>query len=256
MEKTTAMSRPHPLTSLSEREWAQAWEAEQRALDGLSSQRGSWLPNVVEIRDWGAVRWTSGRPGHAALTGRAHAESFAVLRPDLHDRATRKRILEALRERPPVRRVLGFGLREYHIRGAVRGMVAVAVLAAVIVAVLGVGWYLVPVAAVVGAGAGAVVGVGVMHIQMNRQKAEILGDREQVRIVPGLNPEPAWIRLIEAATLVAVQQAGHAESDQQARDAVHSALWEAAGLLLHSSDHTGVEVLADGVARLAQAERG
>ena len=45
------------------------------------------------------------------------------------------------------------------------------------------------------------------------------------------------------------------EAEGQSQEAVQGALWEAAGLLLRSSDHTGVEVLADGVRRLVNARR-
>ena len=53
--ETRAMTRPHPLTAMSERQWAQAWEAQQDVVDAMPQGRGSWLPNIVEARHWGAV---------------------------------------------------------------------------------------------------------------------------------------------------------------------------------------------------------
>ncbi len=250
------MRRPHPLTALSEREWAQAWEAEQTALDALESQRGSWLPNVVEARNWGAVRWTSGRPSHAAATGQAATESFAVLRPGLTDRAARARIFDALRDAPPVRRILGFGFREHHIRGAVVGAIVGGVALTAVAAVLAAGPMIIIAAVVAGLLVGAALGVVVRHYGFRRRRAAILGDRENVRLVVGRYAPPAWIRLVEAATLVAVQAKDHPAPDNQGKEAVHRAMWEAAGLLLSSSDHTGVEVLAEGVERLVAADRG
>lgn len=250
------MRRPHPLTALSEREWAQAWEAEQAALDELESQRGSWLPNVVEARNWGAVRWTSGRPSHAAATGQAAAESFAVLRPDLTNRSTRARIFDALRDVPPVRRVLGFGFREHHIRGAVIGAIAGGVIVTALVSVLVGDPMIIIGGALVGLLGGTALGVLVKHYGFRRRRAAVLGDRDNVRLVVGRYAPPAWTRLVEAATQVAVQAKDEAEPDNQSKEAVHRAMWEAAGLLLSSSDHTGVEVLAEGVERLVTADRG
>lgn len=250
------MTRPHPLTALSEREWAQAWEAEQRAMDALESRRGSWLPNVIEPRDWGALRWTSGRPAHAASTGQAAAETYVVFRPELTDRAIRNQIMSMLRDRPPVRRMLGFGLREHHVKGAIQGSLVGGVVTAGLSAVLGVPALFVLVAAVVGAVAGAVVGVAILHYRFTRNRADVLGNTRHLRLIKGRYAPPAWTRLVEAATLVGLQSTGRNEADAQSREAVHVALWEAADLLLTSSDHTGVAVLAEGVERLAKVDRG
>jgi hypothetical protein len=225
-------------------------------MDRLKSQRGSWLPNVVEVRDWGALRWTSGQPSHAASSGIAVAETFAVLRPDLDDRAARRRVLEALRERPPVRRILGFGFREHHLRGAALGAAAGGVLLAAVSAVLGVDLILVIVAAVVGILGGATVGTALSHSQEQRERRAVLGDTRQVRTVTGRFAPAAWTRLAEGATAIETHLAGDGSgAAREARAAVHEALWEAADLLLTSSDHTGVEVLAEQMERLAEADR-
>lgn len=225
-------------------------------MDALDSRRGSWLPNVIEPRDWGALRWTSGRPAHAASTGQAAAETFVVFRPELTDRAIRNHIMSTLRDRPPVRRMLGFGLREHHVRGAVQGSLVGGVVAAALTAIFGVPALFVLAAAVAGAVAGAGVGVAIMHFRFTRSRADVLGNTRHLRLIKGRYAPPAWTRLVEAATLVGLQSAGRNEAAAQSREAVHVALWEAAGLLLTSSDHTGVAVLAEGVERLATVDRG
>ncbi len=249
------MSRPHPLTAHSEREWAQAWEAEQRAMDALNSQRGSWLPNVVEARDWGAIKFTSGRPGHAGATGQAAVDSVAVFHPDLTDRATRSAILHALRDRPPVQRVLGFGLREHHLRGAVIGAIAGAVAAAGLSALLGVGAVVVLVAAIIGLVAGLVIGTAIAHYRFKVHRREVLSNIDHVRRITMGKARPAaptaWSQVVEAATQVDVQLANRPQPDPQTRRAVHMALWEAAVLVQQSSDHTGLEVLVEELSSLA-----
>lgn len=249
------MSRPHPLTAHSEREWAQAWEAEQRAMDALNSQRGSWLPNVVEARDWGAIKFTSGRPGHAGATGQAAVDSVAVFHPDLTDRAARSEILHALRDRPPVQRVLGFGLREHHLRGAVVGAIAGAVAAAGLSALLGVGAVVVLVAAIIGLVAGVVIGTAITHYRFKVHRREVLSKVDHVRRIAMGKARPAapkaWSQVVEAATQVDVRLANRPQPDPQTRQAVHMALWEAAVLVQQSSDHTGLEVLVDELSSLA-----
>jgi hypothetical protein len=250
------MSRSQLLSTLSEREWVQAWESEQEALDRLRSQRGSWLPNVVEVRDWGALRWTSGQPSHAAASGQAVAETYAVLSPRLDERAARRRILDALRERPPVRRFVGCGFREQHVRGAARGAAAGGVVVAAALAVLGAGGLLVIAGAIVGIAGGTTIGTAIVHGQERRERKEVLADADRVRTVTGQYAPVSWTRLVAASTSVAGQLANDdSESAQQTRKAVHGALWEAAGLLLSSSNHTGVEVLAGQMERLAEADR-
>jgi hypothetical protein len=224
-------------------------------MDALESRRGSWLPNVIEPRDWGALRWTSGRPAHAAATGQAAAETFVVFRPNLTDRATRHAIMSALRDRPPVRRLLGFGLREHHVRGAVLGGLVGAVVVAAATAILGVP-LLVLAGALVGGSGGAALGVAITHYRFTRSRSAVLGNSRALRLIKGRYAPPAWTRLVEAATLVGLQNGGRGDADAPAREAVHQALWEAAGLLLSSSDHTGVEVLAQGVERLVKIDRG
>lgn len=250
------MSRPHPLTALSEREWAQAWEAEQRALDALDANRGSWLPNVVETRDWGALRWTSGRPAHAAATGRAAADSVAVFRPGLTDSQIRTEILEALRDRPPVTRALSFGFRKHHLRGAGVGAAVVGVLAPIIAAIMGLEPLLIIAALVVGAIAGAAAGVAVMHYRFRQHRAEVLGNTRNVRVLAVRHVTPAFLRLVEAATQIAAVPRGGIEAHPQTREALHLAMWSAAELVQEKSDHTGVDVLASDMERLARAERG
>lgn len=250
------MSRPHPLTALSEREWAQAWEAEQRALDALDSNRGSWLPNVVELRDWGALRWTSGRPAHAAATGKAAADSVAVFSPDLTDAQARTEILEALRDRPPVTRALGFGFRKHHLRGAAIGAAAVGVLGPAVAAILGLEPLLIIAALVLGASVGAVGGVTVMHYRFRQHRAAVLGSTRNVRVIAVRHVTPAFLRLVEAATRISAVPRGGTEPHPQTRQALHLAMWSAAELVQGKSDHTGVEVLAADMERLARAERG
>lgn len=250
------MSRPHPLTALSEREWAQAWEAEQHALDALDSNRGSWLPNVIETRDWGAVRWTSGRPAHAAATGRAAADSVAVFRPGLTDSGVRTEILAALRDRPPVTRALGFGFRTHHLHGAGIGAAVGGVLAPLVAAIMGLEPLLIIAALLVGVVAGASVGVAVLHYRFRQHRAEVLGNAKYVRVLAVRHVTPAFLRLVEAATQISVVPRGGIEPHPQTREALHLAMWSAAELVQGKSDHTGVEVLAADMERLARAERG
>ena len=249
------MSRPHPLTAHSEREWAQAWEAEQRAMDALNAQRGSWLPNVVDARDWGAIKFTSGRPGHAGATGQAAVDSVAVFHPDLTDRAVRSEILKAMRDRPPVQRVLGFGFREYHLRGAVIGAIAGAVMAAGLAALLGAGAIAVLVAAITGLVVGVALGTAITHYRFRVHRREVLSNVDQVRRIAMGKARPAapraWSQVVEAATQVDVQLANRPQPDPQIRQAVHLAVWEAAVLVQRSSDHTGVEVLVEELSSLA-----
>jgi hypothetical protein len=249
------MSRPHPLTAHSEREWAQAWEAEQRAMDALNSQRGSWLPNVVEARDWGAIKFTSGRPGHAGATGQAAVDSVLVFNPDLTDRTARSEILHALRDRPPVRRVLGFGFREHHLRGAALGAIAGAVVAAGVAALLGVGVVLVLVAAMIGMVVGLLLGTAITHYRFKVHRREVLSRIDRVRRIVMGKARPAaplaWSQVVEAATRVDVQLANRPQPDPQTRQALRLALWEAAVLVQQSSDHTGLQVLVEELSSLA-----
>ncbi|MGH8825976.1 MAG: YkvA family protein [Jiangellaceae bacterium] len=255
--ETRAMTRPHPLTAMSERQWAQAWEAQQRVVDAMPQGRGSWLPNLVEARRWGALRWTSGRPAHAATTGHAVAESFAVIRPDVTDRSVRAAVADVLTDRPPVTRIAGVGVREHQVSASVLGAVGLSVVAATVAALAGAGWWLVLVVAALGAVGGAVAGASLADYRFGRAKAAVLADK-RVRVVTGRYAPPAWTRLVEATTrLEEISARDHdAEADRQAHEAVQGALWEAAGLLLGSSDHTGVEVLAEGVERLADVRQG
>ena len=249
------MSRPHPLTAHSEREWAQAWEADQRAMDALNSQRGSWLPNVVEVRDWGAIKFTSGRPGHAGATGQAAVDSVAVFNPELTDRAVRSEILNALRDRPPVRRVLGFGFREHHIRGAALGAIAGTVAVAGVAAVLEAGVVLVLIAAMLGMVIGLVVGTAITHYRLKAHRREVLSKVDQVRRIAMGKARPAapraWSQVVEAATQVDIQLANRPQPDPQTRQALQLAMWEAAVLVQQSSDHTGLQVLVEELSSLA-----
>jgi hypothetical protein len=249
------MSRPHPLTAHSEREWAQAWEAEQRAMDALNSQRGSWLPNVVEARDWGAIKFTSGRPAHAAATGQAAVDSVAVFHPELTDRAARGEILHAIRDRPPVQRALGFGFREHHLRGAVLGAIAIGVVGAGITALLGADPLIVLAAAILGLVAGVLLGTAITHYRYRVHRREVLSNVEQVRRISMGKVRPAspraWSQVVEAATQVDVQLANRPQPDPQTRKAVHIAVWEAAVLVQQSSDHTGLDVLVGELSSLA-----
>src|SRR5690625_5134462 len=104
------MSLVPSMCTLSQRRWVDAWEAEQAILDRLGADRDTRLPHVVESREWGVLRWTSGRPEQAAETGTAVAETFAVLSPDATS-AQHRAAARALRSSPPVVTVLGKGLR-------------------------------------------------------------------------------------------------------------------------------------------------
>jgi hypothetical protein len=250
------MTRPHPLTAMSERQWDLAWQEQQRVLKSLPGGRGTWLPNVIEARPWGALRWTSGRPDYAASSGQAVAETFAVLRPDVVDAAVRDAVVEALTERPVVTRVAGVGVGEHQVRAATLGAVGGLVLTAVVAALAGAGWLVVLVVAAFGAILGGVAGGAVANRQQARRRAAVLAESPYVRTVTGRYAPPDWTRLVEASTLLEELAVGHdPETDGQSREAVQGALWEAAGLLLRSSDHTGVEVLANGVQRLVKARR-
>jgi hypothetical protein len=247
------MNRSEKLSTLSEREWVEAWDKEQESLDRLKAHRGSWLPNVVEVRHWGALRWTTGRPQHAASTGQAVAETFAVLRPGLDDKAVSGEVLEALRERAPVRRILGFGFREYHVRGAALGAVAGGVLAAAAAAIASLGGVLVLLIALAGVGVGLAVGTAIVHAQDRSIRKKALSD-SRVRIVSGRFAPEHWFALVGAATSISGRLGSdESEAAQRARADVHEALWEGAGVVLRSSDHTGVEVLADRMEKLAQS---
>ncbi len=246
------MNRSEQLSTLSEREWVAAWDKEQESLDLLKSRRGSWLPNVVEVRHWGALRWTTGRPGHASSSGQAVAETFAVLRPGLADKTVQNDVLEALRERPPARRILGFGFREYHIRGAALGAVAGGVVAAAAAAIARLDSVVVLLVALAGLGIGLVIGTAIVHAQDRRARKKALSDSSRVRIVTGRFAPDHWFALVAAATTIS-GRLGNDQSDiaRQTRDDVHQALWEGAGVVLTSSDHTGIEVLAERMQRLA-----
>lgn len=262
MEKRLPMTRPHPLTAMKEREWAQAWEEQQRVVDEqLKSQRGSWLPNVVEQRRWGALRWTSGRPSHAANSGRAAAETFVVLRPDMTDDGTTGRVVEALDEPAPMLRALGFGLHRHHVIGLASGAVVAGALAAGVAAIAGMGMVALLFGLVVCGIAGGGAGAYLAQQYVERQRATVLGDEDHLRVVLGRYAPKSWTRLVEAASSLesSVPRNGGTspkDPDTQTVEAIHIAMWEAAGLLLTSSDHTGVEVLADGVERLERAHRG
>jgi hypothetical protein len=252
------MSRVHPMSAMTEVEWSRAWHGEQKQVDQLRSRRGSWLPNVVEIRDWGAIRWTSGRPRHAADTGQAVAETFVVVNPER--KAHRDAAAVALRDPAPVAGFAGFTLRREPLLGAAIGA-AVGLLIGVLIVVLAsfpviVGVLVVLVLAAAGAVAGGFVG---RHLGA-QARTKAMGGSSAVRTITGRYAPASWSRLVVAATALESSAAASATTaggapDAQSADAVHHALWEAAGLLLGSSDHTGVEVLADGVERLADAHR-
>ncbi|MGH8774223.1 MAG: hypothetical protein ACRDWI_03305 [Jiangellaceae bacterium] len=242
---------------MSEWQWAQAWEQQQQVVDGLPGGRGTWLPNIVEPRRWGALRWTSGRPAHAASTGQAVPESFAVLRPGLSDPDTRTAVVDGLTDRPALTRIVGFGIGEHQLARATIGALSGGLVFAAIAAVGGAGWLVVLVLAAVGAVGGGVAGRTFADYQRSSSRAQVLGDSRQVRVITGRFAPPAWTRLVRATTLLEELAAAGADpdADEQAHEAVQGALWEAAGLLLGSSDHTGVEVLAEGVERLADLRR-
>lgn len=247
------MSRPHPLTAMKEWEWSRTWEEQQEVVDRLHAG-GTWLPNVVETRRWGAVRWTSGRPSHAAVSGQAVPETFVVLRPGLDDQSLRDRLPDVLRDPPPVFHLAGVGARRHQLVGAAPGALAGAVVLAVLAGVIGLGVLGVLLGVLLGLGLGAAAGTAVAQYLFDRERATVLKDTARVRVVTGRYSPTSWARLVEAATGMERVTADDAPDDQAA-EAVQTALWEAAGLLLRSSDHTGVEVLADGMERLAQAHR-
>ncbi|WP_129668245.1 hypothetical protein [Phytoactinopolyspora endophytica] len=255
------MTRPHPLTAMREREWSEAWEEQQRIVDEqLNSQRGSWLPNVVEVRRWGAMRWTSGRPGHAATSGRAVAETYVVLRPDMPADTT-DQVMDVLKEPPPMVRLIGFGLQRHHVIGAVSGALALGVVAAVAGIALGTGVVGIVLGLLLGAAAGAIVGGLAARYAVERQRAGVLGDEDHMRVIVGRYAPKSWSRLVEAAAaLEAALPAGAGtnleDPDAQAVEAMHIAMWEAAAVLVGSSDHTGVEVLAERMEGLERAYRG
>lgn len=242
---------------MSEREWSEAWKTEQLVLDRLNSRRGSWLPHVVEQRSWGAIRWTSGRPAHAAASGRAVTETFVVFRPDGHDPTTRTVTERALRDPAPVLQFAGSVARKHQIVGALIGGLASAVVIAAPLALAGAAIPIVIIGAIVALTAGALAGALIAESMAVRERAKLLGDPERLRVVTGRYAPQSWLRLVEASTTLetSLPRTGPngQDPDAQAQLAVHAALWEAAGLLLGSSDHTGVEVLAEGVERLAEA---
>lgn len=252
------MTRPHPLTAMTERVWSQAWRAEQRVVDRMND-RGTWLPNVIERRGWGVVRWTSGRPAHAASSGQAVPETFVVLRPDVSDPARTADIAEALRDEPPAFQAAGIGLARQQLSAAAIGAGAVGLLALVVSLIASLPFVVLLLAVLFGAVLGGVGGGALAKYRADRTRAEALGDTRKLRVVTGRYAPESWLRLVEAATVLesSLPKRGDdiGEADRQAADAVRAALWEASGLLLGSSDHTGVEVLADGVMRLARAHR-
>lgn len=255
---TREMTRPHPLTTLTERAWAKAWDGEQQFVDRLHARRGSWLPNIIESRGWGVMRWTSGRPDHAATSGQAVAETFVVLRPDIDDPAVRAEVSRALRDEPPVARLSGYDIRQYQLAGVLPGALGLAIVGLAVAALAGAGIPIMLLALLVGAAIGAAGGAAVAHVVEDRRNAGILRDEESVRMVMGRYAPTSWNRLVESvtdmeATLPRSSEAG--EPDLMAADAVRLTLWEAAGLLINSSDHSGIDVLADGVTRLVEAHR-
>lgn len=249
------MSRPHPLAAMKEWEWSRTWEEQQEIVDRLHAHRGMWLPNIVEKRRWGAMRWTSGRPSHAATSGQAVPETFVVLRPGVRDPKLRDRVAEVLHEPAPVFSVAGIGARRHQLVGAAPGAAAGAVLFVVLGFVSGIGPVLSVLAGLVGVVLGAVGGSMAAQYKFDRDRGAVLRDGRRVRVVTGRYAPTSWSRLVEATTGLELAPSGDEAPDDQAAEAVQTALWEAAGLLLRSSDHTGVEVLADGMERLAQAHR-
>jgi hypothetical protein len=185
------------------------------------------------------------------------AESFAVLRPDATDPKFRNAVVEAMTDHPQITRIAGVSIGEERLRGGTLGAVAVAVVAAIVAALVGAGWVVVLAAAVLGAAGGAVVGGSLADYQVAKARSRVVSDSHQVRVVTGRYAPPAWARLVEATTQLEEMAAGDADpdADPQTEEAVQGALWEAAGLLLGSSDHTGVDVLAEGMERLADARR-
>lgn len=240
---------------MKEWEWTRVWEEQQKIVERLHAKRGTWLPNVIEKRHWGAIRWTSGRPLHAASSGKAVPETFAVLRPGLGDPGLHDHVTDVLHEPEPALRVAGIGVRRHQLVGAVPGAVVGAVIFTVVAAVLGLGIAGIVLGLVLGCLAGAVGGGAVMQYKFDHDRGVVLKDGK-VRVVTGRYAPTSWSRLVEAATGLEWVVSGKEAADDQAAEAVQTALWEAAGLLLRSSDHTGVEVLADGMERLAQAHRG
>lgn len=250
------MSLVPSMCTLSERGWVDAWEAEQAILDRLGADRDTWLPHVVEPRGWGLLRWTSGRPEQAAETGTAVAETFAVLRPDATP-AQHRAAARALRTPPPMVTVLGKGLRRSTLLAATLFGVVGMALGFVLGSVTGAGalgtivW--VVLLLLLGAAAGAMGERALRRFHRNR----VLVANDSVRLVTGRYSPENWERLIRAVT--AVEITGTRRSDTRTSDppvqettAVRAAVWEAAGLLLASSDHAGIDVLADGVERLAR----
>lgn len=253
------MNRPHTLTTLDERAWAEAWRAEQEFVNRLHARRGSWLPNVIEARGWGVLRWTSGRPDHAALSGQAVAETFVVLRPDIDDAAVRDGVGKALRDEPPVARFAGFDIRQHHMSGALPGALGLGAVALGVAALAGLSIGVTLLVFVLGAGVGALGGAAVGQLMASRRRAEVLRGSDSLRVVMGRYAPTSWLRLVESVTDMEATLRRRAvdatEPDLLAADAVRVALWEAAGLAIGSSDHTGIDVLADGVTRLVEAHR-
>jgi hypothetical protein len=190
------------------------------------------------------------------LTGQAVPETFVVLRPDVTDPQIREAVVEALTERPAQTRFAGVGIHEHQVRDATLGAVGGLVLAATVAALAGAGWVLVLVVAAFGLVLGGIAGGALADYQLTKSRSAVLTNSPYVRVVTGRYAPPDWTRLVEASTLLEEMAVGQdAEAEWQSQEAVQGALWEAAGLLLRSSDHTGVEVLADGVQRLVNARR-
>src|SRR5690625_871200 len=254
------MSLVPSMCTLSQRRWVDAWEAEQAILDRLGADRDTWLPHVVESREWGVLRWTSGRPEQAAETGTAVAETFAVLSPDATS-AQHRAAARALRSSPPVVTVLGKGLRRSTLLAAASfGVIGVA-LGLLLGSVTGAGalgiiaWVLFLL--LLGVAAGAASERALRRFHRNR----VLIANDSVRLVTGRYAPASWERLIRAVTAVEITGTGPSGSSGEPPDQgtpgqqtmeVRAAVWEAAGLLLASSDHAGIDVLADGVERLAR----
>jgi hypothetical protein len=244
---------------MNERAWAKAWRGEQEFVNRLHARRGSWLPNIIEARGWGVLRWTSGRPDHAAISGQAVAETFIVLRPDIDDPAVRDEVMTALRDEPPVARVAGFDLRKHQLSGGVPGGIGLGAFTVTVSVLLGLGFWMILLLLPLGAAAGAIGGAIAGQVVAERRRAEVLENPDRVRIVTGRRAPTSWIRLVESVTDMetTLPRSSHeaGEPDLLAADAVRVALWEAAGLLRGLSDHDGIEVLADGVSRLVAAHR-
>jgi hypothetical protein len=164
-----------------------------------------------------------------------------------------------MRDRPPVQRVIGFGFREHHLRGAVIGAIAGAVVAAGLAALLGAGAIAVLLGAIIGLVVGVLLGTAIAHYRFRVHRREVLSNVGHVRRIAMGKTRPAapraWGHVVEAATQVDVQLANRPQPDPQTRQAVHLAVWEAAVLVQQSSDHTGMEVLVEELSSLASRLR-